>query len=62
MSNIFIEHRSGRTITHFLIDYSDLIAVNHQQGIQKLQAYEQNLTNINLIYNKENMRLYKRET
>ena len=54
--------KKNRTITHFLIDYSDLIAVNHQQGIQKLQAYEQNLTNVNLIYNKENMRLYKRET
>ena len=44
--------------THLMIDYSDLIAIRNQEGIDQLQSLEQKF-NATPVYNKNNIRVYQ---
>jgi hypothetical protein len=48
-------------ISYIIIDYSDFAAVGHQDGLNLVQSWEQNLINNTKLYDKELIKVYEFE-
>ena len=47
---------------YVIFDYTDLIAIGNQQGVEAIAQMEQQLVNnATLVYNKNNIRVYQFE-
>ena len=56
--DLFVEHL---TKDYFIVDYSDFILLNNENAIAQLQTFESSvLANYTRLYNKNNIRVYKK--